>query len=76
MLETRRIRERGANDKIRWLIVVGNQTCDRRLSVENSQTLPSAHGAQMFAQVTFQIGNPNLIHSHIIVIYGHVWQVD
>jgi hypothetical protein len=38
--------------------------------------LPSAHGAQMFAQVTFQIGNPNLIHSHIIVIYGHVWQVD
>jgi hypothetical protein len=46
--------------------------CYWRLTIENGNRLPAAHGAQVFTQTRLQLSDSNTLHDHIMTINGQV----
>ena len=54
------------------LCVTGHDARDRSVAVENGQGAPSAYRAEVLAQAGLEVGDPDGIHDHNLVMTGHV----
>ena len=62
---------RGFAHTQRGLTADGDELGDRRVAVQDSDRFTAANGAEVLTQPRFQVGNPDLLHGHIVTINSH-----
>jgi hypothetical protein len=67
-----------ASDAQCWSLMHRHNVRDWRVAIEYGDGFTTAHGAEVFAQPRFELGDAHLLHDHIMTTNDHIpqWEVN